>query len=226
MSELIDHLKQKHWLWQGNAQQSQPLEAYSTGFPLLDNKLDGGFPKHGVIELQSASGIGELRLLVPHLLNSSEARMSVFIQPPGYLCAEMLVEQGFDLNQILLIYPDNPQHALWAAEQCLKSGACSNVLLWQSELEVHQARRLQVASETGNCLHFLFKQPQQHMFSLPVSLSLHLEPHHHGLTVTITKRKGGWPHGRFVLDMRSRWPQLMIAEPQPVVIPFPTRKQG
>ncbi|WP_040757939.1 translesion DNA synthesis-associated protein ImuA [Vibrio scophthalmi] len=225
MSELIEHLKQKHGLWQGNAQH-QPIDAHPTGFALLDCKLEGGFPNQGVIELQSVTGIGELRLLLPHLLNSSKERMSVFIQPPGYLCAEMLVEQGFDLDQILLIYPDNPQHALWAAEQCLKSGACSNVLLWQSELEVHQARRLQVASETGRCLHFLFKQPQQHLFSLPVSLSMRLEPHHHGLTVTITKRKGGWPHGSFVLDMRSRWSQLVIAEPQPVVIPFPLRKQG
>ncbi|ROV59426.1 translesion DNA synthesis-associated protein ImuA [Vibrio ponticus] len=225
MSELIEHLKQKHWLWQGNAQ-NQPTETYSTGFALLDSKLEGGFPKHGVIELQSDSGIGELRLLLPHLLVSSEERMSVFIQPPGYLCAEMLVEQGFDLNQILLIYPETPQHALWAAEQCLKSGACSNVLLWQSELEVHQARRLQVASETGHCLHFLFKQAQQDIFSLPVSLSMRLEPHNHGLTVTITKRKGGWSHGSFVLDMRTRWSQLAVTQPEPVVIPFPLRKQG
>ncbi|MGF1908258.1 translesion DNA synthesis-associated protein ImuA [Vibrio kasasachensis] len=225
MYELIEHLKQKQWLWQGTAQH-QTLETYSTGFPLLDSKLEGGFPKHGVVELQSASGIGELRLLIPHLLASSENLLSVFIQPPGYLCAEMLAEQGFDLNQILLLYPKNSQHALWAAEQCLKSGACSNVLLWQSELEVHQARRLQVASETGSCLHFLFKQPQEHLFSLPVSLCMRLEPHNYGLSVTITKRKGGWAHGSFVLDMRSRWSQLAVEQADPVVIPFPLRKQG
>lgn len=225
MSELIEHLKQKHWLWHGNVQQ-QPSDAYSTGYALLDTKLEGGFPKHGVIELQTDMGIGELRLLLPHLLSNHQQRMSVFIQPPGYLCAQMLVEQGFDLNQILLIYPDNPRHALWAAEQCLKSGACANVLLWHQELEVHQARRLQVASEAGQCLQFLFKPSQHGVFSLPVSLSMRLEPHNHGLNITITKRKGGWSHGSFVLDMRSHWPQFAITADESVVIPFPLRKQG
>ncbi|WP_260259342.1 translesion DNA synthesis-associated protein ImuA [Vibrio intestinalis] len=225
MTPSIEHLKQKQWLWQGSTQH-EPQDHYPTGFALLDQKLDGGFPKHGVVELQTESGIGELRLLLPHILNNGGERLSVFIQPPGYLCAEMLVNEGLDPNQVLLIYPDNPQHALWAAEQCLKSGACSNVLLWQAELEVHQARRLQVASETGQALHFLFKQPQQHVFSLPVSLSLKLEAHNQGLNVAITKRKGGWPHGNFVIDMSARWPQLAIQKPQSVVVPFPMRKQG
>lgn len=225
MSELIEHLKQKHWLWQGNAQ-PEPLDAYPTGFPVLDEKLEGGFPKHGVVELQSISGIGELRLLLPHLLTTSQERLSVFIQPPGHLCAHTLLAHGFDLNKVLILTPSTPQHALWAAEQCLKSGACSNVLLWQSDLEVHHARRLQVASEAGQCLQFLLKQPQENVFSLPVSLSMRLEPHPQGVTITITKRKGGWPHSSFVLDMRSRWPDLTVAQRNPVVIPFPLRKQG
>lgn len=225
MYELIEQLKQKQWLWQGKMPH-EPQHHYSTGFALLDQKLDGGFPKHGVIELQTTSGIGELRLLLPHLTQNNDGRLSVFIRPPGYLCAEMLATEKLDHNQVLLIYPDSAQHALWAAEQCLKSGACSNVMLWQTELEVHQARRLQVASETGSCLHFLFQQPQQSLFSLPVNLSMTLTPHPQGLEVTITKRKGGWSRGSFVLDMSQRWPHLSIQKPDPVVIPFPLRKQG
>ncbi|MDN3684442.1 hypothetical protein QW180_15940 [Vibrio sinaloensis] len=112
-------------------------------------------PKHGVVELQTAQGIGELRLLLPHLQNTSHERLSVFVQPPGYLSAEHLVDQGIDPNKVLLIYPQKQQRSFVVSRAMFKkSGACSNVLLWQSELEVHQARRLQVASETGDCLAF------------------------------------------------------------------------
>lgn len=225
MYELIEHLKQKQWLWSGS-QTPDNDDYYSTGYDLLDQKLEGGFPKHGVIELQGAASIGELRLLLPHLKNTSQERLSVFIQPPGYLCAEQLNNQGLDNNKVLLIYPQNEKQALWAAEQCLRSGACSNVLLWHSELEVHQARRLQVASEHGNCLHFLFKTKQKSLFSLPVSLSMTLLPHALGVEVTITKRKGGWPQGSFVIDMSAAWPSLTLQPQAPVVIPFPIRQQG
>lgn len=227
MYELIEHLKQKQWLWQGN-QTLAEQDHYTTGYDLLDQKLSGGFPKQGVVELSSPAAIGELRLLLPHLRNTTQERLSVFIQPPGYLCAEQLIREGFDMNKILLLYPREHKEALWAAEQCLKSGACSNVLLWSSELEVHQARRLQVASERGDSLSFLFKSEQHSQASLPVSLSLALRPHPLGLEVTITKRRGGWPHASFVLDMSRTWPALTQARsPSSAdVLPFPLRQQG
>lgn len=225
MYELIEHLKQKQWLWSGS-QTPDSHDYYSTGYDLLDQKLEGGFPKHGVVELQSHTSIGELRLLLPHLKNTSQQRLSVFIQPPGYLCAEQLHHYGLDSNNVLMISANNERQALWAAEQCLRSGACSNVLLWHSELEVHQARRLQVASERGHCLHFIFKTAAKSLFSLPVSLSMALAPHPLGIEVNIIKRKGGWPQGSFVVDMSAHWPTLTLQAKAPVVIPFPLRQQS
>ncbi|WP_428774019.1 translesion DNA synthesis-associated protein ImuA [Vibrio sp.] len=225
MYELIDRLKQKQWLWQGSDTPTSS-NRFPTGFELLDRKLDGGLPARGVVEIQSQSGIGELRLLLPHIKAHSQQRLAVFIQPPGCLSAEMLHASGLDLEQLLMITPTDSKQALWAAEQCLKSGACANVLLWHPELEVHQARRLQVASEQGDCLQFLFKSERANSFSLPVSLSLTLQPHAQGLEVTITKRKGGWSHGRFVIEMSHLWPGLTLNRPEPVVLPFQLQQQG
>ncbi|USD41991.1 translesion DNA synthesis-associated protein ImuA [Vibrio sp. SCSIO 43135] len=230
MYELIEKLKQKQLVWQGS--QTQYHNDYlPTGFELLDQKLEGGFPKCGVVELQSVSGIGELRLLLPHIKHNRSDQLSVFVQPPGYLCAEQLHHAGIDSNKVLLLYPNNAKEALWAAEQCLKSGACSNVCLWIDDLEVHHVRRLQVASEAGDCLSFLFKTQYQlaqvnNVFSLPVSLSMTLRPNPEGLEITITKRKGGWPQGSFVLNMSQLWPSLTLMPETPVVIPFPLMKQG
>ncbi|OIQ24759.1 translesion DNA synthesis-associated protein ImuA [uncultured Vibrio sp.] len=225
MYELIEQLKSSQLLWQGT--HTPTLGEYlSTGFDTLDNKLEGGYPKHGVVEIQSPSGIGELRLMLPHIRQSETNKLSVFIQPPGCLCAEQLASENIDQKNVVVIYPQTPQHALWAAEQCLKSGACSHVFLWQSELEVHHARRLQVASEEGDCLQFIFRQQQQGQFSLPVSLSMTLSPHRHGVEVAITKRKGGWPQGKFTLSMSHLWPNLTLEQNAPVVVPFPMLKQG
>ena len=164
---------------------------------------------------------------MPHIKNTSQDRLCVFIQPPGYLCTEQLVSLGINANNILLIYPENEQHALWAAEQCLRSGACSNVLLWHTALEIHQAKRLQVASERGQCLHFYLKTGSPDSFSLPITLNMTLSPHDLGLEVSITRRKGGWLNERCIVDMTSTWPELTV-EPanDALILPFPMHQRG
>ncbi|MCL9783609.1 translesion DNA synthesis-associated protein ImuA [Vibrio sp. S4M6] len=202
MHELINQLKSKQLIWQGSHSQAS-TECLSTGFRSLDDRIGGGFPTSGVIEIKTTHGIGELRLLWPHIKRHSSGRSIVLIQPPGKLCAESLYSDGINLANVLLVYPKCAKDALWAAEQCLKSGACSHVLLWQDKLDVHHAKRLQVASEQRNCLHFLFKAKNHYTFSLPVSLSMTLLPHLNGLEVAITKRRGGWPQSRFIIPMNT-----------------------
>jgi len=224
MYELIEHLKNKHWLWKGSETKTE-LSTHSTGFDILDQKLAGGFPPHGVVEIQSPSGIGELRLLFPYLKQNSE-RLTVFINPPCLINAESLKHMGLDLEKVLIVTTKTNKEALWSAEQCLKSGACDQVLLWQDKLEVHHVRRLHVASETGDCLHFIFRCPQNSAFSLPVSLCLSLKANEQGLQISIPKRKGGWPLAAFHLSMRQHWPDLVLPIQPTKIIPFPKRKQG
>lgn len=227
MNEFIEQLKQKQWLWQGNKPVSLNMAASlaSTGFSELDEKLDGGMPEHGVIDLQSLSGIGELRLLLPHLRHTDDGRLIVFIEPPAPLCAEALIAEQLDINRVLLIQPKHNNHALWSAEQCLKSGACSHVMLWCDHIEIHQARRFQVSAEIGRCRQFLFRQEQARGFSLPVSLSMQLAPHSQGLEANITKRKGRWEPKPFTINMAPQWPQLVLPQ-QAKVVPFRTRQRG
>jgi len=224
MYELIEHLKNKHWLWQGSETKTA-LSNDSTGVKELDEKLSGGFPAHGIVEIQSLSGIGELRLLYPYLKQNNQ-RLTVFVNPPGIVHAESLKHMGIDLDNVLIVTPNNHKEALWAAEQCLKSGACDQVLLWQDNLEVHQVRRLTVASETGSCLQFLFRSIHDSVFSLPVSLSLSLHPSSRGLKVRVPKRKGGWPLSTFNVSMHERWANLVVPLTSPTILPFPKQKQG
>lgn len=238
MSDLIDLLQRRQLIWHGRDCQPAP-EVLSSGYALFDEKLAGGFPKTGVVSINTPLGIGELRFLSSSLLaetsasshSSNRSRLLVFIHPPGVLSAEFFHHQGFDLNNILVIYPRHKNEALWAAEQCLKSGACRAVLLWQDAFATHQIKRLQIASDEGSCLQFLMRSKAKKSVSLPVSLSMQLAPHAQGLEVSINKRKGGWELPQFTLDMSPFWPALSFDESASRsarannVIPFSSKKQ-
>ncbi|MDH5932195.1 translesion DNA synthesis-associated protein ImuA [Vibrio splendidus] len=235
MHELIKNLQDRQLIWTG-LQSTAQGSTTSTGYPQLDKQLDGGFPTHGVIEVESQQGIGELRLLTPCLAQQNSQKLAIFINPPGKICAEFFSSQGIELENILVIQPQRDLDALWAAEQCLKSGACHSVLLWGADLEIHQTKRLQAASETGKCLQFHFKATSHNQLSLPVSLSMKLSSHAQGLKVEVTKRKGSWSYGSFILDMSQNWPLLTekitlqdsshSALSNNTVLAFPIAKQG
>lgn len=220
MRNLIDLLEKRQLIWHGRSRQ-QPPEFEGSGYSDLDAQLTGGLPKKGVITLLSPCGIGELRLLLPTLVNKQG--LCVFINPPGMLCAEFFYHQGIELERILLINTRSANEALWSAEQCLKSGTCEAVLLWQNQLEVHHVQRLQLACNLGECRQFIFQAPTQQSLSLPVNLSLHLKAEEQGLSIAIAKQKGGWPKPEFSLDMSSYWPSLTLQSTNNI-IPFPVSK--
>lgn len=220
MQNLIDLLEKRQLIWNGRHQQKSILME-SSGYAELDAQLSGGFPQKGVVMLHSDCGIGELRLLLPSLINKQG--LCVFINPPALLDAEFFYHQGMELERILLINVHSANEALWSAEQCLKSGACEAVLLWQNHLEIHHIQRLQLASDQGECRQFIFRNQAQKNISLPVNLSLTLQAEERGIGITINKRKGGWPAPKFSIDMSTNWPSLALHNTGKV-IPFSTSK--
>jgi cell division inhibitor SulA len=225
MDSIINYLKNKQLIWQ--ADHKLPIaNLNSTGFSELDSELQGGFPQQGVMDIDSPMGIGEIRLLLPNLLVRQQAaeKLLVFIAPPTQLNGEMLAEYGFALQHILILQPSSAQHALWSAEQCLKSGCCDAVLLWHQDLEIHHVKRLQLAAQQGDALQILLRQNRQISVSLPVTLGMKLRAHPQGLKIQVTKCKGRWPSQPFTLSMRQSWPALTV-HPQPAnILPFPQSK--
>jgi len=221
MNEIIELLQRKNLVW--HAKEEKPIsDVTPSGYADLDDKLQGGLPKIGVVEVSTLIGIGELRLLLPSIIKQAQKKLTVFIHPPSFINAEYMHKQGFNLNNILIIFPNSAKEALWATEQCLKSGTCNAVLLWCQSLEVHQVRRLQVAAETGYCVNFILKGEQANTLSLPVPLSMQLSPHPWGINVRIPKRRGGFPLSEFTVDMSFQWPSLTLDPPENNIVLFPT----
>ncbi|SEL11081.1 Cell division inhibitor SulA [Colwellia chukchiensis] len=220
MNKMLNSLQRQGKIW--SAKQSKAIvEAVASGYPEIDQHLQGGFPRQGVIEVQSLSGIGEIRLFLPYLQHlfaaelkqHQQARQLVFIAPPAQINALSLLQAAIPLENILLISSEKPPESLWAAEQCLKSGCCLAVLLWQQQLAVHQIKRLKQAANTGDAIQVIFRAPNTFDLALPVSLSLALEAIPAGLKIQVKKQMAAWPSRDFIVDMHQRWPSLTEKQP-------------
>ncbi len=189
LASLLNHPA----IWRGGS--AAHSNAIPTGFPALDVRLPGrGWPQAGLVEmLMSRLGTGELYLVLPALSFVSrrpEARWCAWIAPPLALNAAALVAHGVKLSQVLVIRADTP---LWACEQALRSGACDVALTWAQRVPARALRRLQLATERGRTLAFLFRPLSARTLRepSPAVLRLSVQPAGEGVRLTVLKSRGG-----------------------------------
>jgi hypothetical protein len=151
----LDALLDERRVWKGR-QSVAPVGLQPTGHSALDMALPaGGWPASALSEiLLTADGSGELRLLWPTLARLTEGGERVVLVAPPYIpYPQAWLAAGIDMGQVSLIQASD-RDALWAAEQCLRSGSCAAVLCWPRQVDDRALRRLQVAAETGQTLAF------------------------------------------------------------------------
>ena len=204
-------LEKERLVWRARQLAGPDHRRQSSFYPTLDAHLQGGWPQAGLVELACGpTGIGELRLLFP-LLAQDKSRLHVWINPPAELNGQALAQHGIDLSQTLLIRCQNPQQALWSAEQSLNSGCCSHLILWAPRLTAPQAKRLQVSAKDNQALMFwLHPQAEPSTSALPISARLSLAPLASGLRLQVYKYQGQWPQHPCQVDMHDLWPSLAI----------------
>lgn len=172
----LNHLFDARRLWRGQgsivSSDTQP-----TGHSALDAALPGGgWPESALSEILFAStGIGELRLLWPTLARLTTARERVvLVGPPHVPYPQAWLAAGIDLRQLTIVNAQG-RDALWAAEQCLRSGSCGAVLCWPRQVDDRALRRLQVAAETGHTLAFAYRPLCEAVNPSPAALRLAVE---------------------------------------------------
>jgi len=156
---------------------------------LLDDLLpQRGWPRRALTELLlPADGIGELALLMPTLARlSREGGTLALIAPPYLPYAPAWQAAGIDLG-VLHVIEAAPRDALWAFEQCLRSGACAAVVGWPRQADAQALRRLQVAADSGDCLGFVLRDRKHAANPSPAALRLE----HAGDGWRVRKCRGG-----------------------------------
>ena len=176
-------------LWRGRT--TAPVEsAQPTGHASLDGALPtGGWPEGALTEiLLPADGVGEIDLLVPTLVRLTQAKHRIVLVTPPYVP----YPPGWQARGVSMAYVHvidaEPIEALWALEQCLRSGSCAAVIGWPRKIDHAGLRRLQVAAKTGNTLGFVFRDRCHAMQASPAALRLEIAV---GRAVVVRKCQGG-----------------------------------
>lgn len=187
----LDSLFNGGRVWKGRPA-APPASVHPTGLAALDAVLpSGGWPEAALSEILVAQqGVGELQLVWPTLARLSAAgERIVLVAPPYTPYPHAWQNAGVDLRQLSVIQADE-RDALWAAEQCLRSGSCGAVLCWPRKAGDRALRRLQVAAETGQTLAFAWRAMGEAINPSPAALRLAVEPHQ----VRVLKCRGGLAH--------------------------------
>ena len=186
----LEGLLDERRVWKGR-QQAQPLGLQPTGHAALDAALPtGGWPPAALSEiLIPAVGSGELQLLWPTLARLTQAgERVVLVAPPHIPYPQAWLAAGVALECLALI-TTGEQPALWAVEQCLRSGSCGAVLFWPNKADDRSLRRLQVAAETGQTLAFACRP--QHAARNPSPAALRLAIDINPRQLRVLKCRGG-----------------------------------
>ena len=190
----LDTLLAARTLWHAGRSAAIAADGEATGHDALDALLpQGGWPRRSLTELLlPADGVGELALLLPTLARMTQAGSTVAVIAPPYVpYAPAWQAAGVDLS-LLEIVDAAPRDALWAFEQCLRSGACAAVLGWPVQADGPALRRLQVAADSGECLGFALRD-RRHAAN-PSAAALRLEAvsdAQGGSTWQVRKCRGG-----------------------------------
>lgn len=191
----LDALLQQRRVWKGAGQQSAAAR-HPTGHAQLDLQLpNGGWPEASLSEiLLNAPGSGELQLLWPTLARLTRAQERVvLVAPPLVPYAPAWLQAGVDLRWLVLV--DAPeQDALWATEQCLRSGSCGAVLCWPRRVDDRGLRRLQLAAATGQTLGFACRSLREAANPSPAALRLAVDAWPR--QVRVLKSRGALPAAR------------------------------
>ena len=188
----IDRVMQRNDTWRGRSVQA-PRQGLATGYAELDNQLHGqGWPTGNTIELLSdGNGLGSMGLFLPAMEQlSAQGRWQMFIAPPYIPYAPLLAARGIDVQQVLLVHPQNRQDLLWSIEQALRSSTCSAVFAWlgADNYRYSELRKLQLAASGSDVMSVLFRPRQAACNHSPSPLRLEMNAYRQ---VHILKQRGG-----------------------------------
>ncbi|KAA8562225.1 Cell division inhibitor SulA [Pseudomonas extremaustralis] len=189
----LDSLFNGGRVWKGRLA-VPPASVHPTGLAALDAVLPtGGWPESALSEiLMAKDGVGELQLVLPTLARLSAAgERIVLVAPPYTPYPHAWQNAGVDLRQLSVVQAQE-RDALWAVEQCLRSGSCGAVLCWPRKADDRALRRLQVAAETGQTLAFAWRALSEAINASPAALRLAVEAK--PAQVRVLKCRGGLAH--------------------------------
>ena len=170
-------LKSQAGVWRGSDRYND-AHSVSTGFTTLDTALPSKGWANGCLTelLVGHHGIGEFSLLLPAIKQlTHQAQWVALIKPPFIPYAPALGNAGVKLEHMLVVNPPDDKSALWASEQCLRSGVFASVITWVQRSTPQKQRRLQIAAETGGSIAIMYRPESTRCEHSPAALRITLQ---------------------------------------------------
>lgn len=138
-------------------------------------RLSQGLHAHDAIPSKAASpSVSPSKATRSQTGPAHDGGMIVLIDPPYLPYPPAWRDAGVVLSRLQIVRAHG-RDALWAAEQCLRSGACAAVLCWPQRADDRALRRLQVAAETGQCLGFALRDSKAALNPSPAALRIAID---------------------------------------------------
>ena len=216
-------LKSQAGVWRGSDRYND-AQSVSTGFSALDTALPSkGWASGCLTELLVAHhGLGEFSLLLPAIKQlTQQAQWVALIKPPFIPYAPALGNAGVKLEQVLVVNPPDDKSALWASEQCLRSGVFASVITWAQRSTPQKQRRLQIAAEAGGSTAIMYRPDVTRSEHSPAALRITLQQDVSAgqLVLNIIKVRNGKPQtvelGLHAFDQPQgvAWPGMSHSQP-------------
>ena len=160
-----------------------------SGVAVLDD-LIGGLPRPGMVEVHGAVGSGRTRLALAVAASRTRRGQRVAWVDFGATLYPPAVEQhGVNLRAFLVLRPP-ADRATWAAEQVMRSGCFSLVVLGDAKVARWSGQRWSRAAEQGGCTVLSLSERASRL--LPASVRLRTS----GQEVAVLRDRGGGQVGR------------------------------
>ena len=190
-------LKSQAGVWRGSDRYND-AQSVSTGFSELDAALPSRGWANGCLTelLVGHHGLGEFSLLLPAIKQlTQQAQWVALIKPPFIPYAPALGNAGVQLEHMLVVNPPDDKSALWASEQCLRSGVFAGVITWVKRSTPQKQRRLQIAAETGGSIAIMYRPNTTRSEHSPAALRITLQQNLSAgqLMLNIIKVRNGKP---------------------------------
>lgn len=195
-------------IWRGDALATLPGQCIPSGHAVLDEELPGGgWPCGNLTEfLVDRSGIGELSLLLPALVQLAAAGgWLALVAPPWLPHAPAWQAAGVAPDRLLVVRAG--KEAPWCIEALLASGGFAGVLAWPGAgLDARSLRRLQVAAEGRPVFAVLWRAASAAATPSPAPLRIALGQGGEGVirervALRILKRRGRPASRPLLLDL-------------------------
>lgn len=165
----------------------------STGCAALDEMLpDGGWPKHGVVEvIVPDDRVEAMDLVLPALRKLvRQGRCLAMVTPPFSARSRLFMDSGINANKVLQVNPHPGRSALWTVESMLETGNFTAVLAWPECDTELMDKRLQMATARGKSLCILFRREKHAGYRSGIDVRLRLDVGESGRAVYRLNNQG------------------------------------